>query len=477
MRIKSYNKQIQCFGFFSSFLVFSFIVAMLVAPIFKSSADEFDVGVNVNSVISLSLSSSSVMINAPVGGGFGSDSADATVLTNSAFGYTLAIEDADSNTSLTSAVSEDVVSSDYLGSKTSETFEANTWGFSVDGTKFYAVPKKNSPLILAKGTTATSDEGAETTITFGAKTSASLTSGTYTDRIIISAYTNGVDGEPEGVDPGSNDPEEVSDDIPEPYEEGSGPNENKLVLLTSMQDSKLHQYCEETYTPVYSLSSIDTSSTNRASTHYFSGNYTPKAVLKDKRDGTKYSVVKFPDGRCWMISNLKISDAELTSDLSDLPAGVTWTLPASNFADFTALNTKRVYIGDGSAGGYYNYYTATAGWGPSGKANMTATQSICPKGWTLPTGSSNANSDYKKLHDTGSHFGSYWLGRFNFFDYPGQVYGNITYDRPGGTGHFWTATVNSSTRVYEYQLANNYGAFLDPASEGIAGYSVRCIAR
>ena len=446
---------------------------MVVIPILRSSADELDIGLNVSSVISLSLSSNAISINAPVGGGFGSASTDAIVLTNSAFGYTLAIEDADNNTSLTSTTSDDVVTSSYLGSKTSETFENNTWGFSIDGTKFYAVPKKNSPLILAKSSTATPDEGIETTVTFGAKTSSSLTSGTYTDRIVVSAYSNGVDGSPEGLDPNSDDPIEVSDDIPEPYEEGEGVNENKLVLLTSMQDPRLHQYCEETYTPL--INELNSNFSIVVTTRYFSGNRTPRATVKDKRDGNKYYIAKLPDGNCWMTQNLRIINTEISSKLSDLPSDTTWTVPASSSAWNSGTNVNIAYIDapGNTYGGYYSFYAATAGWGSSAVASGSSPQSICPKGWKLPTGGSTG--EYQVLHNTGSSLASTWLGNAGYLNYAGVKYGaNI--EARGSQGRFWTGTVQNSSNAYYYHISANYNAYMNQSGKS-DGNSVRCIAR
>ena len=448
----------------------TFVAVSVFSPVKKSNADEFDVGVNVSSVISLSTASDSVMMSAPVGGGFTSGNTSAIVLTNSAYGYTLAIEDTDSNTSMTSSGTEDEVSSNYLGSKTEDTLEENTWGFSVDGTKFYAIPKKNNPLILSKAMLPTSDDGATTTLTFGVKTYRYLTSGTYTNRIILTAYTNGVDGNPEGVDPSSDDPEELSDDFPEPYEEGEGTNENRLVLAKSMQDPKLKQYCANSYTPTYLA---DTSKVTR----YFDGNYAPRATVKDKRDGNKYTITKLADGKCWMTTNLSIINKTITPDDSDVASN--YAIPDGNLAAFSGFDSNSVMV-DSTYGGYYTWYVATAG---SGAGAVTGTAydapySICPKGWALPT-----TTQYLTLSDA---YGSYPGSRSVLFRKPEFANvmwgGHIYYSYMNGTGasgFYWSASTpadGNSRSVGDY-LSVGDGVFTMMGDLRTRGLNIHCVLR
>ena len=452
------NKTAKNTTIFATVALATFVAVSVFSPVKKSNADELDVGVNVSSVISLSTASDSVMMSAPVGGGFTSGNTSAIVLTNSAYGYTLAIEDTDSNTSMTSSGTEDEVSSNYLGSKTEDTLEENTWGFSVDGTKFYAIPKKNNPLILSRAMLPTSDDGATTTLTFGVKTSRYLTSGTYTNRIILTAYTNGVDGNPEGVNPSSNDPEELSDDFPEPYEEGEGTNENRLVLAKSMQDPKLKQYCANTYTPT-------ANSETAAYTRYFNGNQTPKAIVKDKRDGNKYEIAKLADGRCWMVQNMKIINMTITSELSDVESD--YTLPASDYDMLANRNfvDKAAYVHE-ERGGYYNWYTATAGTGYRG-AIANATASICPKGWKLPSG--GEDSEFATL---GNVYTFQQIANVPAF----TTYGYITTLAHGyqGGGLYWSYSDDNAYNARGLQTTST-----DIKATGMitkdAGGHVRCI--
>ena len=491
---------------FASVAVATFMAVAVFSPATKSNADEFDVGVNVSSVISLSTSSASVMMNAPVGGGFTSGNTSAVVLTNSAYGYTLAIEDTDNNTSLTSTTSEDEISSNYLGSKTEDTLAENTWGFSVDGTKFYAIPKKNSPLILSRAMLPTSDDGSTTTLYFGVKTARNLTSGIYTNRIILTAYTNGVDGNPEGVDPSSDDPEELSDEIPEPYDIGEGANENKLVLLKSMQDPKLKKYCSESYTPT-------TAGRTVAMTRYFSTNSAPRAVVKDVRDGNKYLITKLADGNCWMTQNLALdldTSETLTADTTDLNTKESWTPATSTYMtkvswgnNATAVSDSvrsfhpesgEAFIKGGTAtsesptedtpsylweknGNYYNWKAATAGTGSSGSGWTTINDSICPKGWKLPGWDANDKSFWSLLSNTyglGSYGGNDMITTpFNFIRSGRITWSNGVLDRIG-EGYFWT---NTSRGGDAGNILHHTGYISQNAQSKAYGLSIRCVAR
>ena len=508
------NKVAKNTTIFTTVALATFATVSILSPAKKSNADEFDVGVNVSSVISLSTASDSVMMSAPVGGGFTSGNTSAIVLTNSAYGYTLAIEDTDSNTSMTSSGTEDEVSSNYLGSKTEDTLEENTWGFSVDGTKFYAIPKKNNPLILSKAMLPTSDDGATTTLTFGVKTSRYLTSGTYTNRIILTAYTNGVDGNPEGVDPSSNDPEEASDDVPEPYENGEGINENKLVLLTSMQDSHLHQYCTDTYTPTQNAST-------KAFSRFFDGDQIPRAVVKDKRDNTKYLISKLPDGYCWMSTNLQLdltANEPLTNKLTDLNTKTSYTpdrttqttvpggWPTQNisYASYITLSyhpqgTLKYLQGGWTqsetptqdtneylwerVGNYYNFFAATAGSATSSVTSTVVEDSICPKGWRLPL--ATRDTDKPSFYNFGIKSGittnssatvnNIVIGKYNyimtgrFFDHFGSI-------QVGDPTWYWSANANGADSAFNFYIGTSMVDFQWNEVRS-RGHQIRCVAR
>lgn len=159
-------------------------------------------------------------------------------------------------------------------------------------------------------------------------------------------------------------------------------------------------------------------------------------VLTDTRDNQKYRVRKMPDGRCWMIDNLKLANFTLTSANSNVISNFTIpanpvqggttrgngicvggvvsgtgnyltcdgsttrstanysyvaysdpTKPGQSSDEQTCLNNYQVSTNSLTGCGYiYNWYTATAGTGTYDLASGNAVASICPAGWRLPTG-------------------------------------------------------------------------------------------
>lgn len=162
-------------------------------------------------------------------------------------------------------------------------------------------------------------------------------------------------------------------------------------------------------------------------------------VLTDTRNGQKYRVRKMPDGKCWMIDNIKLANFTLTSANSNVTSNFTipanpvqgyathsngicvggtaatygdgltcdgigyeteesdanysyiaYTDPAlsDNPSYYACINQIGVSPDSLSGCGYlYNWYTATAG---TGKFSVTygtynVASSICPAGWKLPT--------------------------------------------------------------------------------------------
>ena len=145
--------------------------------------------------------------------------------------------------------------------------------------------------------------------------------------------------------------------------------------------------------------------------------------LKDTRNEQYYRVRKMPDGKCWMIDNLKLASVLLTSSDTNLINPI--TLPGaatSGPSDFDTVDIwdpgSQTYCstaGDGLTGywpnsktgcGYlYNWHAATAKVGVQATAvGTTITESICPKGWTLP-----ADGGYGTLHMTLGGTYTSWL--------------------------------------------------------------------
>jgi uncharacterized protein (TIGR02145 family) len=192
--------------------------------------------------------------------------------------------------------------------------------------------------------------------------------------------------------------------------------------------------------------------------------------LEDERDVNKYTVKKLADGNVWMTENLRIVDKEITSADSNLLSGETYTIPASSSSGFGDYNTNNAYV-DSTYGGYYNFYTATAGWGTDSVTSGNSPKDICPKGWRLPTGGSSG--EFQTLY---SNYNSSALmqGEPNFA-LSGRVFYGSVYNQ-GSSGDFWSSTVYSANSAYFLNLNSSY---VYPANYNnkYIGFSVRCIAR
>ena len=111
-------------------------------------------------------------------------------------------------------------------------------------------------------------------------------------------------------------------------------------------------------------------------------------------------------------------------------------------------------------GGYYNYCAASAG-SVCEQTKMDATQSICPAGWTLPTGYSNSQQ---------SGITSY-VSAFSPVLSGGYFYGRLR--DTGSRGLWWSATASNS--YSQYYLSYNGSSLTTPADLKGLGFSVRCI--
>lgn len=193
------------------------------------------------------------------------------------------------------------------------------------------------------------------------------------------------------------------------------------------------------------------------------------ATLIDARDGEKYTVKKLADGKVWMTENLRLINKTISNADSNLPAGETWTIPASSVSGFSAQNTNNAYL-DSTYGGYYSFYTATAGWGTNSVTSGNSPKDICPKGWRLPTGGSTG--EFNTLY---GQYNSYALmmGEPNF-TLSGNVRNSSVSDQ-GSRGRFLSSTVRDANLAYYFLYSSNS---VNPASSErkYYGFSVRCMA-
>ncbi len=205
-----------------------------------------------------------------------------------------------------------------------------------------------------------------------------------------------------------------------------------------------------------------------------------KRVTSSSEPGYQYTVAHIKnknneDVGCWMTQNLAIINKTISSADSDMTTG-SFTVPASNISGYESddQNHHKAYI-DPVYGGYYNWYTATAGTGTASMINGNASSSICPKGWQLPVnGDASTNKSYAKLLK-GINNGSTATVAPNKFTYSGAV-GGSTLSNTTILGAYWSSTASSAYNAYsltlEYTVMPSYAY-----GRRYEGLSVRCVAR
>ncbi len=445
--MKNLHKNI---GIFALSLFATSSAVYLYSPVIGSHADNSataDINLTVGEVMNLTLDTNSLDLSTTPKN-FVSGVINATASTNSQYGYTLTLEDIDSNTNLVHANEniEAIVSSSFSGSKTSSEMEDNTWGFSLNTTDFYKVPVNGSPVALKRTTTPMATASETTPVTFGAKVG-NLTSGAYTDSVLFTMYVNGQDGNPsDGTDP---------DD---PGDELTG-----CAALDGVIDG----------------------------------------VYTDSRDGNTYTVADMGDGHCWMTQNLRIANKTITSDDSDVTRS--FTIPASG----TTTTSEDGYVVqiDSEYGGYYSFHTMMANNNNQTLSSGDASASICPKGWKVPSRneweamiSSVESLDtryYMDMSEGGNGIRYYTMSHLttspmNLNTDSGYAYSVFVYNKTNNYGsdsvpsydesYYWTSTAPSNkngTYVRIYQKPSNSTQYIQiGGGKGRHyGHSIRCMSR
>ena len=245
------------------------------------------------------------------------------------------------------------------------------------------------------------------------------------------------------------------------------------------------------------------------------------ATLTDSRDGTTYTVGKLADGKCWMLDNLALdltsstvlnsmnntntnaSDTTLgylkgtstgtTSDQYATAAVSNWTSSYSYSAPLVNMTSKDVIPTDATStaggykiGGYYNYCAASAGSycygnGTSyGTPSGNATESICPAGWRMPTGSTSgeysalANAIYGSTSSTSDATAYANYRSALHLPLSGYFRNGSPYNQ-GSNGYWWSSTRNRNYYMY-YLLANTSAIYPAYVDYRYYGYSLRCMA-
>ncbi len=258
----------------------------------------------------------------------------------------------------------------------------------------------------------------------------------------------------------------------------------------------------------------------------------------DMRDGKKYWVTKLKDGNIWMTQNLDLdieANTVLNSQTTDLNVAydsstgqyaeydngytesneVIYYTPDSsaNTIDFTgtdvsgwqnsdtepytANKTDDTGTGHASLGNYYNWTAAIASNNSSSLTQDTLSDisknpknSICPKGWRLPTisnqsntisGSTNEFARLNYLYNNNSTSNSDgFVIKPLYFIYGGLINDRTLYiDMRDGGGNYRSSTVSSSLSSYRLAITDSLANVADGSkwSAKNRGMSIRCLAK
>jgi uncharacterized protein (TIGR02145 family) len=243
----------------------------------------------------------------------------------------------------------------------------------------------------------------------------------------------------------------------------------------------------------------------------YCNNMEPYSTMKltDTRNNQDYRVRKMPDGKCWMIDNLKLSlstSRTLTTANSNVSSTITIPATAAKtsgdlgydawaWADpsNTSSCASDMMIDPASTskcGYFYNWYTATASSGKQATASGYVMSSICPKGWHLPRGADGtvAQNEFAVLNSAmynGSTTGStatatayaqnWW--HTGIFAGPRSGSYDSGFNYQGYYGVFWSSSTYSSNYYARVLDLNPSGVLPGTSHAGKnTGFAVRCLS-
>ncbi len=433
-----HQEKINQLGTFMGAFLVAILAVYFYSPVIKSHADShasesLDVNLNVAPAIAIHVDKSELNLDANFNNPFVQGSVNVDVTTNSVYGFSLGLEDMDSDTNLVheSANVDDVLTSNFLGSKTGDDMDDNTWGFSLDSTNFYGMNPNGKPIRLKTTDNPTpADPGYNRTqVDFGAKIDRYLTAGVYADTVIFTAYVNGVDGNPS----------------------------DGTVLHTKGES------------PYRAMQGFDCTTINNGDTE----------TLVDLRDGQEYNIIRV-GSTCWMKENLNLKGpAQLTPTLSSVsdqmlepeeeggePAEYI-QLPASSLQGFIDqipykedlhYQTVPAYYDNGAYGGLYN---------------RSASRIVCPSGWALPSLYDGTSNDlYINLYPNGEEDVDLTESAVTFSK--GGYIDDGVLTSVGSVGYYWFDEVDDRRYWRSYVLDTTLSRdFI--YIHNIDGLAVRCI--
>ena len=450
---------------------------------------------NVESAVAITLPDTVAIDVTPTPDGtFSSSNVNLSVSTNNNSGYTLSLATTGDDNHMHSqnqATTETIAP--VSGSVTQAKFANNTWGYNLRAasegdanasTEYQAVPESDDAAL--KTTSAPSNDSYN--LTFGAKVNTSIPSGTYTNTVAVSVVAN----PPLVADMTSlSTMQEMTPEVCEATEVGT------VARLTDARDQKQYWVTKLADGNCWMTQNLDLD----------------LGVKDGDTDTTVLTPADSDVSRSWTPDNNTLTDGTQTT--SDYEAEWSWNLGdyvlttpnagtscgtsgISNFGDCTGVGFRSVAdmtpMTDGDAtdvisgntynahyhvGNHYTWNAATAGTGGT-ITSANAKDSICPKGWQLPT-SNNTNSG-----SFGGLTAAYSISS-NTDGSPALVSAPVSFVRSGSVfsgslrfagnnGIYWSSTAFSSTSLAYALYFYSGGVYPSDDYSRYAGRSVRCLA-
>jgi uncharacterized protein (TIGR02145 family) len=240
--------------------------------------------------------------------------------------------------------------------------------------------------------------------------------------------------------------------------------------------------------------------------------FTQGPILTDARDGKSYEIRKFPDGKCWMVDNLRYGGTTDACNGKTAFSGNGSATATNQFGSGTYGDCRDPHQG-GSApcasgstqcGYYYNwqaamqlssaYYNTNVTY-PSSTPSTTANyiQGICPTGWHLPSGgTTEVASEFVNLDKAvgGSGANSQTTTNYTAFWRPTSttaitstdpwkgIYSGYSYDSGGlnaqaSAGYWWSSAGYNAPFAYLLRVYTD--VYPQHSSSKGYGFSVRCV--
>ena len=442
-----------------------------------------------------------------------------TVKSDAYAGYTLKIQDKDSNSALegkngsipsiteTAGIAESAFNSDSKYN--------NMWGYrpskfhDVANTNFLPSPSATGDVIETINPSNSTLKSTDYTVELGVRVDNNQPAGTYTGTFVFTVTANDLkysitydDNNADG-----NNPTNKSGTAPEGTQVSlaSAPTRNGYVFLGWCDRETRGEDCsggiEYKAGGNYKL----TNSANNVTLYAMWAaipttmqNFTPGyckymtvekdvITLKDERDDNEYRVAKLKDNKCWMIDNLRLGSTldpdtgtmQLNSATSDTAKdGFTLQMTPVDLNNNGNYDIDAAYI-DETYGGYYSWHTATAGTGTEAMAidGDNATNSICPRGWKLPTGGPKDN-DFQMFIMAYENSNS----KLQNSPVPGLMNSGYIWNKGNGFGRkdqdarLWSSTTRSDHTAYDLYT---YYSDVESGHNDLKhfGQPMRCIAR